>query len=84
MRKIHEILRLKFELKHSRRKISTACGIARSTVADYLIRFEVAGLSWPEAAALNEVTLERVLFPPTDHIPELAVHYRTGPASSRN
>jgi transposase len=70
MRKIHEVLRLKFERKLSRRKISGACSIARSTVADYLIRFEVAGLSWPQAAALDQATLERALFPPTGSIPE--------------
>ena len=69
MRKIHEVLRLEFERKLSRRKISVACGIARSTVADYLVRFEVAGLSWPEAAALDQATLERALFPPTVHTP---------------
>jgi transposase len=69
MRKIHEVLRLEFERKLSRRKISVACGIARSTVADYLVRFEVAGLTWPEAAALDQATLERALFPPTVHTP---------------
>ena len=69
MRKIHEVLRLEFERKLSRRKISVACGIARSTVADYLVRFEVAGLSWPEAAALDQATLERALFPPAVHTP---------------
>ena len=71
MRKLHEVLRLKFELKLSRRKIATTCGIARSTVADYLIRFEVAGLSWPEAAALDEASLQRALFPPAVLIPAL-------------
>ena len=59
MRKLPEILRLNFELKLSQRQISTACDIARSTVADYLYRFEQAGLSWPEAAGLNESALER-------------------------
>ena len=58
MRKLHEVLRLAFERKLSRRKISTACDIARSTVADYLSRFEVAGLTWPEAAVLDQAALE--------------------------
>ena len=56
MRKLTEVLRLNFELKLSQRQISTACNIARSTVADYLYRFEKAGLSWPEAG-----------FPCTEH-----------------
>jgi len=70
MRKLHEVLRLAFERKLSRRKISTACDIARSTVADYLSRFEVAGLTWPEAAALDQATLEQALFPSTNPVPE--------------
>ncbi len=68
MRKLHEVLRLKFELKLSRRKIATTCGIARSTVADYLIRFEVAGLNWPEAAVLDVVDgLKAGLFAAAQH-----------------
>ena len=70
MRKIHEVLRLKFERKLSRRKIAAACGIARSTVTDYLDRFELAGLSWPEAAALDQVSLERTLFAANAPVPE--------------
>ena len=62
MRKIHEVLRLNFERKLSRRKIAAACGIARSTVSDYLDRFEASGLSWPEAAGLDQASLERTLF----------------------
>ncbi len=72
MRKLTEVLRLNFELKLSQRQISTACDIARSTVADYLNRFEQAGLGWPEAAGLNEAALQRALFPPTDPLPALA------------
>ena len=71
MRKLHDVLRLNFELNLSQRQISTACDIARSTVADYLNRFEQAGLSWPKAAGLNEAALQRALFPPADPIPEL-------------
>jgi transposase len=39
-------------------------------VADYLRRFEKAGLTWPEAAALDQGAMERALFPPPIHIPE--------------
>ena len=58
MRKIHEVLRLEHETPLSRRQIAGACGIARSTVADYLRRFEAAGLRWPEAATLDQAAMD--------------------------
>ena len=36
MRKIREVLRLKFEHNLSEREISKSCNITRSTVKDYL------------------------------------------------
>ena len=45
MRKIKEVLRLKAE-RLSDRQIAKSCAIARSTVADYLQRAKVAGLTW--------------------------------------
>ena len=44
MRKINEVLRLRFELECSHRQIARSIGAASSTVADYLRRFaEAAG-----------------------------------------
>ena len=63
MRKIREVLRLKFECKLSERAIARSCKIARSTVAEYLHRAEAAGLSWPLPAELDEAALFRLLFP---------------------
>jgi transposase len=70
MRKIHEVLRLEHETHLSRRQIADACGIARSTVADYLRRFDKAGLCWPEAATLDQAAIEQALFPPPVHVAE--------------
>jgi len=64
MRKIHEVLRLKFEVELSDRKIARSCNIARSTVSEYLTRFERSKLSWPTASSLDERSLEQALFPP--------------------
>ena len=64
MRKIKEILRLKFEGGQTNRRIARSCHISRPTVADYLLRFEEAGLTWPAAQALDNTTLEHKLFPP--------------------
>lgn len=63
MRKIQEVLRLKFEVKLSNRKIATSCSTARSTVAEYLARFDRASLSWPLPSEVDEVRLEQLLFP---------------------
>jgi transposase len=38
-------------------------------VADYLLRFEAAGLAWPAAAALDDATLEHKLFAPASPAP---------------
>jgi DNA-binding MarR family transcriptional regulator len=47
MRQIHEILRLKYQNQLSIREIARSCGLAVSTVGDYVKRVEAAGLTWP-------------------------------------
>jgi transposase len=64
MRKVREVLRLKFEGGQTNRRIARSCRISRPTVSDYLLRFEKAGLQWPAAAALDDATLEQKLFAP--------------------
>jgi transposase len=80
MRKIKEVLRLKFELGLGNRQIARSCSINHNTVADYLRRAKAAGLDhWPLSADVDEATLERRLFPgPRSHpavrpVPEWAV-----------
>jgi hypothetical protein len=63
MRKIKEVLRLKFECGLSERQIARSCQISRTTVTDYLRRATISKLKWPEAAALGEVQLVERLFP---------------------
>jgi transposase len=64
MRKVREVLRLKFDGGQTNRRIARSCRISRPTVSDYLLRFGEAGLQWPAAAALDDATLEQKLFPP--------------------
>jgi hypothetical protein len=48
MRKIREVLRLKFEVGLANRQIARSCAINHSTVADYLRRAQASGLGcWP-------------------------------------
>ncbi|MDT7815385.1 MAG: hypothetical protein QOJ42_5301 [Acidobacteriaceae bacterium] len=64
MRKTREILRLHFESQLSPRQIAAICTVGKGTVRRYLERLQAAGLSWPLPADLDDVDLERRLFPP--------------------
>ncbi len=68
MRKMKEVLRLKYDCGISEREISRSCQVSRSTVADYIRRATAARLTWNEASALTQTQLEERLFP-TEHIP---------------
>ena len=63
MRKIKEVLRLKWQHGHSNKQIALSCKIARSTVSEYLDRAQRAGLTWPLDATLDDGALEALLFP---------------------
>lgn len=62
MRKIKEILRLKYACGLSERQIAKSCNLGRTTVGEYLQRAEAVGLSWPLPADLDEEALEARLF----------------------
>jgi len=62
VRKIREVLRLKYELGLSDRKIAAAVGSARSTVQECMQRCRQAGMSWPLPAGLDEVELHERLY----------------------
>ena len=47
MRKLREVLRLRFELKLGYQQIGRSCAIGVSTVHKYLKRAEAAGITWP-------------------------------------
>jgi transposase len=71
MRKIKEVLRLKYGLGLKNREIARSCSIPRSSVGNYLIRAEQAGItSWPLSPDLEEEALETLLFPPMIPKPE--------------
>jgi transposase len=63
MRKIKEVLRLKWLSEHSDRQIAKSCNISRSTVQDYLKRAEHAGLTWQTVSDLDDTALEAQLYP---------------------
>jgi transposase len=63
MRKIREVIRLKWTSGLSNRAIARSCRIAHSTVSEYLARAEQAGLRWPLPEDLDEEGLYQLLFP---------------------
>ena len=62
MRKTQEVLRLKYEQGLGIRQIARACGMPRSTVADYVRRAQGAGIQWPLSAEIDERKLNELLF----------------------
>ena len=51
MRKLREILRLKYERHLRHRAIARACDVGVGTVSEYVGRAERAGFSWPAPQA---------------------------------
>ena len=62
MRQIHEVLRLRHQNQLSVRAIARSCGLAVSTVGDYIKRAEAAGLTWPLPEGMAEEELTKQLF----------------------
>lgn len=62
MRKIREVLRLKFEAGLSDSAIARAIGSARSTVQACVRRAQEAGIGWPLPAEFDEAALQGKLY----------------------
>ncbi|MCP4204733.1 MAG: IS21 family transposase [bacterium] len=58
MRKIREILRLKYEVGLTHRAIARACSVGVGTVSLYVTRAREAGLVWPLPLEMDEAALE--------------------------
>ena len=72
MRKLREVLRLRFELKLGYQQIGRSCSIGVSTVHKYLKRAEAAGVSWPLPEDWDEARVEALVFPRRE--PNIAEH----------
>ena len=62
MRKIKEVMRLRFELHLGYQQIGRSCAIGVSTVHKYLKRVEAAGLKWPLREEWEEARVEAAVF----------------------
>ena len=81
MRKVREVLRLKFQLNLSDRDIAKSCRVGKTTVGDYVQRAKEAGLSYPLPEDLDDEALLAKLFlvkdkPPSKPLPDWEVVHR--------
>ena len=63
MRKITQVLRLKFEARLSHERIAAATGLSKGAVSNYVQRAVQRSLGWPLPQELDDAALERLLFP---------------------
>jgi len=64
MKKIREVIRMRYQLGAGIRQIAAAVNVGRTTVSEYVERAEAAKLSWPSAGELSDEELKALLFPP--------------------
>jgi transposase len=64
MRKLKDILRLKYEAGLSQRQIAGALRLSLGVVNKYLHAAQAAGITWPLPDDLSEAQLRRRMFPP--------------------
>ena len=73
MRKIKDVLRLKYEAKLSCRQIAASLKLSVGVISKYTHAAEAAGLSWPLPDGMDDTTLEECLFPPVVTVREFAM-----------
>lgn len=70
MRKIHEILRLRFEIGLSFRRISQCADVSAGAIQKMLKRLEASGISWSLPEGMSEPLLASLLYPESDRRPD--------------
>ena len=78
MRKIREVLRLKYTKNLSNTQIGISCNLSHECVRQYLKRAEREGITWPLPESMDDQILEQKLFKaeyraPQVHLPDWAV-----------
>lgn len=70
MRRIRDVLRLKFGQGLSERPIAVSLGLGKGSVGAYLRRAQGTGLGWPLPEGLDDDSLELLLFPASPMVPD--------------
>ncbi len=73
MRKIKEVLRLRFGLGLQQDQIARSCSIGQATVHRYLERAAAVDLTWPLAEDCDDRRLNELLFPARPQRPSLTI-----------
>ena len=73
MRKIKDVLRLKYEANLSCRQIAASLKLSVGVISKYTHAAEAAGLTWPLPSGLDDTTLAARLFPPVTSVREHAI-----------
>ena len=68
MKKIRQILRMKYQHKNSHSEIARNVNVSSSTVHDCIIRAKQANLTWPIPEDLDDEQLENLLYPVRNRI----------------
>lgn len=81
MRKVREVLRLRFGMGLTARQVSRSLNLSHSTVSDYVRRARAAGISWPLPEGSDDAWLKEKLFgrrPQKERrpLPDMAYVYR--------
>lgn len=63
MKKIIEVLRLKYAARLSHEKIARVCGLSKGAVGKYVSATQALGITWPLPEGVDEARLEALLFP---------------------
>ena len=79
MRKIKEVLRLRFELRLGQREIARVCSISQGAVHNYLKSAAAVGIAWPLPEGWDEQRVEQALFGERRVIKRFCARY-TSPA----
>lgn len=66
MRKIRQMLRLRWEVGLSARKVAQSLSVSHTTVLECEARARRAGLTWPLEEKIDDAELERLLYPPSE------------------
>ena len=66
MRRIREVVRLKFQLGLNDSQVARSARLGRATVQDYLRRIAATGLNHEQLLAFGDEALEQRLFPPRE------------------
>ena len=85
MRKIREALRLKHALGLSERLVAMSVGVSRSTVAEYLRRASVVGITWPVPETMDDAEFKATTESVVNRVTKKLVALRAvGPSPSHD